>query len=358
MHNVCLTHRGAENKPHTLRAQRRSRLPALLLAFAALFAAVAPVGAAGWPSWGKREVAAPAFGVAAHFFWHDLGQTSVEIAHLQTAGFRTVRFDVGWRWVEPERKGQYDPAVLAKLDAILAQLAAAGIAPIITVIETPVWARPAASGIFTPPTNPQDYADVIGMLAARYASTHVLTWEIWNEPNLIEFWATGPNPAQYTALLRHAYAAIKAVAPNATVLAGSIAFNDRPFLEGMYAAGAAGSFDGLAIHPYTAGRAPSDDRDLWFSLRAQLTEMQALLAAHGDGLKGLYLTEFGWSLDDVDEATRAAYMRQAVALMRQYPQVRVACAYTIGQGDAPDYGLLTKDGAETLTWQAYAAAAR
>ena len=361
MHRVYSTRHVTEKESQRLWARRPSPLPALLLALTALFAAVAPVGAAGaggWPAWGKREVAAPAFGVAAHFLWHDLGQTTGEVARLQAAGFRTVRFDVGWRWVEPERKGRYDAAVLAKLDAILAQLAMAGIAPIVTVIETPAWARPAGTAIFTPPTDPQDYADLLGMLAARYVGAQSLTWEIWNEPNLIEFWATGPNPVQYTALLRRAYTAIKAVAPGATVLAGSIAFNDRPYLEGMYAAGAAGAFDGLAIHPYTAGRAPGDDREVWFSLRAQLSDMQAILAAHGEGWKGLYLTEFGWSLDDVDEATRADYMRQAVALLRQYPQVRVACAYTIAQGDNPAYGLIATSGAETPTWRAFAAAAR
>ena len=51
-------------------------------------------------------------------------------------------------------------------------------------------------------------------------------------------------------------------------------------------------------------------------------------------------------------------MARAVALIRQYPQGRVACAYTIGQGDAPAYGLITTNGTETLSWQAYAAAAR
>ncbi len=206
--------------------------------------------------------------------------------------------------------------------------------------------------------SPQDYADTLAMLAARYANQHALTWEVWNEPNLVEFWETGPDAAAYTALLRHSYAAVKAVAPGATILAGSIAFNDRPFLEGMYAAGAAGHFDGLAIHPYTAGRAPDDEQEVWFSLRAQIVEMQAIMAANGEGYKPLYLTEFGWSLDDVDEATRALYMHQAVTLLRQFPQVRVACAYTIGQGDNPAYGLIAPDGQATATWYAYVAATR
>ena len=196
------------------------------------------------------------------------------------------------------------------------------------------------------------------MLAARYAGRANTTWEIWNEPNLKEFWATGPNAADYVDLLRRAYTAIKAVAPRATVLGGSIAFNDRPFLEGMYAAGAAGSFDGLSIHPYTAGRAPTDESDAWFGLRSQLTGMHGTLAAHGDGAKLLYITEFGWSTDNVSDATRAGYMRDAVGIIRQYNYVKTASVYTISQGDYAGYGLVTTGGVETATWQAYATASR
>ena len=298
------------------------------------------------------------FGVAAHFMWHSRAQTSAEIARIAWAGLTTVRFDLGWRWVEPNRKGAYDESVLQQLDWTLAQLDARGITPIVTVIETPAWARPAGTDIFTPPTNLQDYADMMRILAARYANRTGMTWEIWNEPNLVEFWATGPNAAQYTDLLQRAYVAIKAVAPGATVLGGAIAFGDLPYLNTMYATGAGGSFDGLSIHPYTAGRAPSDDSVAWFSLRGQFIGMRATLAAHGDGAKPIYATEFGWSTDDVSDAQRATYMREAVAIMRTIPGLRAAAAYTINAADYPAFGLITASGTETATWEAYAAAAR
>ena len=167
--------------------------------------------------------------------WHSRAQTAAEIARIAGAGLTTVRFDLGWRWVEPNRKGVYDESVLQQLDWTLAQLDARGITPIVTVIETPAWARPAGTGIFTPPTNRQDYADMMRMLAARYADRAGMTWEIWNEPNLVEFWAPGPNAAQYADLLQRAYSAIKAVAPQSTVLGGAIAFGDLPYLNALYA---------------------------------------------------------------------------------------------------------------------------
>jgi hypothetical protein len=310
------------------------------------------------PAAAPATASGPRFGVAAHFLWHTPEQTTAEIDRIAAAGLTTARFDLGWRWIEPQRKGVYDQGFLGKLDRILAQLDARGITPIITVIETPAWARPAGTDIFTPPTNRQDYADMMGMLAARYAAREGMTWEVWNEPNLVEFWATGPNAAEYADLLRRSYAAIKAADADATVLGGAIAFGDLPFVRGMYAAGAGGAFDGLSIHPYTAGRAPTDDSNAWYSLRGQFAGMRAAMAAHGDGAKPLYATEFGWSTDDVSDAQRAAYMREAVAIMRTVPGLRAAAAYTINAADYPAFGLIAANGAESVTWQAYTAAAR
>lgn len=60
---------------------------------------------------------------------------------------------------------------------------------------------------------------------------------------------------RYTELLKVAYPAIKAVQPTGTVIAAGLspAFeHDAPpiFVNAMYAGGAKGSFDAMAMHPY------------------------------------------------------------------------------------------------------------
>ena len=50
--------------------------------------------------------------------------------------------------------------------------------------------------------------------------------------------------------------AVKAVAPDLPVLAGSTSFVDVPFLQQMWADGAVGFFDGISVHPYNEWRAP------------------------------------------------------------------------------------------------------
>jgi len=89
--------------------------------------------------------------------------------------------------------------------------------------------------------------------------------EVWNEPNIDREWALGYiSPQRYTQLLCAAYAAIKEANPNTQVISAAPAptgyfggcspngCDDTPFLQGMYAAGAAQCMDYLGAH-YAAG---------------------------------------------------------------------------------------------------------
>nr|MCU0476211.1 hypothetical protein [Anaerolineae bacterium] len=91
---------------------------------------------------------------------------------------------------------------------------------------------------------------------------------VWNEPNIDREWASGAiSGANYTELLRRAYQAIKAANPNVMVISGApsptgffggcspAGCDDKPFIEQMYAAGAANYMDCLGVH-YNEGILP------------------------------------------------------------------------------------------------------
>ena len=292
------------------------------------------------------------FGMAAHLMWQSLSETNADLDRMKAAGMNYVRFDTSWRNSEPS-KGSY--MYLDKLDQVISAVQSRGMSLTITVIETPSWAN-GGKGMFAPPTNPADYAHFVGMLAHRYAGRSGMVWEIWNEENDPHFWTTGPSVAQYTAMLKAAYSAIKAGDPDATVVTGGILFNDMNFLEGIYANGGGSSFDGLAIHPYSLAYAPGSTTDSYFSFKTSVPQFTAKLAAHGQASKPIWLTEMGWGTDRVSDATRATYLQQAVPIARAWPNVRGMGAYTIHQSQFPTYGLLTTSNQPTQSWNAYAAA--
>jgi polysaccharide biosynthesis protein PslG len=305
----------------------------------------------------------PRFGVNAHLLYAGLDRATADLDRVRAAHLGLVRLDVQWDLLELTQ-GVFDDGYLTKLDGVLDQAALHGARPILVVVGTPAWARGGTGTRLTPPTNPADFADALGRLATRYAGRHLdqpaLAYEVWNEPNQAQFWdaAGGPNPIAYAALLKAAYPRVKAADPRAIVLGGSIAFDDHDFLDDLYThGGIAGSFDGLALHPYSAANAPDAAGDGYHSFRLAVEQLGQVMAAHGEAGKPIWITEMGWSTTAVSDATRASYFQQAVALVRSWPQVVAFCAYQLSQDqDHPDYGLVAPGGTPTASWQAYGSA--
>jgi hypothetical protein len=304
------------------------------------------------------DIAKPlGFGVNAHLMWYGLEQATNDLNRAQAAGMTSVRFDLYWSSIEPKAKGKYEQHYLTKLDDVISAARSRGMTSTIVVLGTPGWARGSTGSLMTPPTNASDYGDVMAMLATRYAGVPGIAYEIWNEPNQSQFWHApgGPNAAAYTNLLKAAYPRVKAAAPSATVLGGSIAFNDQAFIKGMYAAGAKGNFDVLALHPYCLGYAPDSTASAYNSYTLALQDMHAALVNFGEPNKPIWITEAGWSTKDVTDATRATYMQQAVNMLPStYPFVERFQAFALNQAeDMPDMGMISGTGAATQTWTSY-----
>jgi polysaccharide biosynthesis protein PslG len=296
----------------------------------------------------SAEAAAPRFGMAAHLMWQSLAETRVDLDRMKAAGMTYVRFDVSWKNSEPV-KGSF--RYLDKLDAVIAEVQKRGMTLTMTVIETPGWAN-GGRDAFTPPKYSGDYGRFVGMLAKRYAARPGMVYEIWNEPNDQHFWTPGPNVVKYTQLLKTAWTFIRRADPDATVLAGSILYNDIKFLHGIYANGGGSSFNGLAIHPYALGYAPGSTANSYFSFKLSVPRFTKEMANHGQA-KPIWITEMGWSSDRVSDSTRATYFKQAVAIAKTWTNVRGMAAYTVRQSQFAQYGLIRRDGTTTASWRAY-----
>lgn len=173
-------------------------------------------------------------------------------------------------------------------------------------------------------------------LATRYKGK-VAAYEIWNEPNLNYEWGSQtPDPAAYTAMLKTAYTAIKAVDPEALVITGGLsttgggsptAYGDLEFLQGMYDAGAKGYFDAFGSHPYPFGHPPSEV-DPWGLSLSRVQDQHQIMVENGDGDTPIWITEVGWVIHSnwdlgehqnisVTEEQQARYLTETFTKVQQ-----------------------------------------
>ena len=112
---------------------------------------------------------------------------------MQDANIAWGRYDFSWRSVEATSKGAFNWAVQ---DYAVAEANARGLHIYAGLGYTPTWAS-AGGNPNNPPTNLQDWYDYVFATVSRYKDS-IHYWEMWNEPNLTQFW--NGTRAQYINL--------------------------------------------------------------------------------------------------------------------------------------------------------------
>ena len=302
---------------------------------------LATLAAAAMPASASRSVqTTPALGVQFHCNWPSYTDASRSrvLGELDGGSLSWVRIDVSWADLQPRPRKPADEAYASRFDRCLTLARAHGFKVLATLGWSPRWAN-GGRGAGAPPLSARPYVQI-----AHWAALHwrgrVDAWEVWNEPNLWESWAG--TAAQYARLLHFAYPAIKSGDPNALVVFGGVSGNDDRFIAQAYAAGARGSFDVMATHPYQGvGDAPPEHPDTgerWWITHVDV--VRKVMEANGDARKPIWFTESGWSAHatapgvphwrrGVTEAQQAAYAVRFVRLVRdRYPYVTNVVWYT------------------------------
>lgn len=263
------------------------------------------------------------YGLQAHMIGVGHDDTVKAVKEL---GFQWLKQQIEWKYYE-KVKGQYD---WAEIDRMVETCNRNGIYLLISVVKAPSWARgdepdPTVEG---PPVDPQDLADFMGAMAARYKG-RVQAYEVWNEQNLHYEWGNETiDAARYVQLLAAVYNAIKAADPQALVISGALtpagtvpgpdgrllAVEDVAYLRQMYEAGLRNYCDGVGVHPNGYNIPPDVDwqtyqdpsagfRGLWdtphysWSFRGVIESYRQVMVDNGDADKLLWVTEFGWAVE-------------------------------------------------------------
>ncbi|MCA9865253.1 MAG: cellulase family glycosylhydrolase [Anaerolineales bacterium] len=192
-------------------------------------------------------------------------------------------------------------------DLVIGHARANGLKVIARIGYTPEWARPPDTPLtYLDESAYDDFAAFAAAFAARYKDS-VDSVIIGNEPNLSFEWGYRPTtPQDYVNLLAVVYPAVKAAAPEMNVLAGALAptiepdgspwaTNDLTYLRGMYEAGAAEYFDGLAVHAYGLTFPATAEPGPQILNFRRIELVRAIMVEYGDAQTPVYVTETGWN---------------------------------------------------------------
>jgi hypothetical protein len=235
---------------------------------------------------------------------------------MASTGARWLRVGIGWGHVESS-PGVYD---WAPTDRLVLGARRRGLSMVAVVASAPGWdSAPGCHQFECAPADPGPFAEFLRVAAQRYAPLGVRDWEIWNEPNHVQFWGPRPDPVAYTELLRRASLALAAVDPGLTVITGGLSpapnrdgeIAPLTFLRRVYELGGGSYFDAVAHHPYQFPSPPTAPSDTNAFLQTE--QIHELMDKFGDGAKKIWGTEVGAPTrgsQSVSEADQAAWLDQ------------------------------------------------
>jgi polysaccharide biosynthesis protein PslG len=296
-----------------------------------------------------------------------------QLQQMKDMGMTSVRLDANWFYGQPTGPGNYDWTLL---DQAMASVRQVGLSADLIIDGCPPWAAaPGGQGLFAQPASPSAFASWANAVAARYGSQGARYFEIWNEPNIAQFWSPKPDPAAYTADLKAAYTAVKLADPSAVVLSGGLSpagdtatsYDPRTFLSDMYADGAKNSFDGVADHPYSYPATPAGNPfSAWSQMSKTKPSLRSIMTAHGDVAKKIWITEYGaptTGANSVSEAQQTAELVQAITAAKKVTWIASFYIYTWSNQSSlmstdDGFGLLRPDGSKKPAYAAVSAALR
>jgi hypothetical protein len=227
------------------------------------------------------------------------------------AAWRLWDANVAWNELEP-KKGDWH---FDRLDSYVELAKAHNVDILLTLGKTPTWAsaRPTEaspygqSGSAAEPQDIEDWKNYIRTVASRYKGK-IRHYEIWNEPNLADFFSG--TVRQMLTLAREAYKILKDIDPDVIVVSPSAtAANGIPWLESYFSLGGTEYADIIGYHFYVFADPPE-------AMVPLIRTVKETMKRYGAGNKALWDTEAGWSKPKLfsSENEAAAYVVRAYIL--------------------------------------------
>ena len=357
----------------TSRGSSRTALAGLVISLAATLTlapstahAAAPPGFVGLQSWNHA--------------------TGANFQGLQKARISTYRIHLNWAAVEPvEPVGdcrsatgcKHEPYRWDRFDPIFENAGRSAIRVMPVLLGSPSWA---ASKQQNPPMHASDrqaFYDFAEAAAERYgprssfwrergldgAGVGAKYFQVWNEPTLPNYWNNRPNAAEYAAMVKGTFTAVKAGDSSATtILAGMPWSSAGPtppdFWRSMFKADPRifKYFNAAAIHPYA--RTPS------LAISGVRTAASTLRSLTPRYPRSIWVTEMGWATPhpdgrfQVSERDQASYLKSfydKLLAIKDRDRIAGAIWFSLQDRSGADWwaertGLLRASGSAKPSW--------
>lgn len=321
------------------------------------------------------------------------GETVNASGRIKAAGARYAKITVFWNTIAPDSESPIKPLLFdasnpaapeynfSSVDTAVRLTSAAGLEPLLTVVNAPRWARQKCTDQPACSPSPSEYGAFATAISSRYNGSfdpgggtlpRVRFYQAWVEPNLTLFYQPifqGGQPVSagnYREILAAFYDAVKGVNASNQVLAAGLAPLARPgasigplnFLRRLLCmagrrkprpapgCSARAKFDIAAIHPYTTGgpthSAPGPDDvslgDMPEAMRLIRAADRAGKIQNSSARTPLWITEFSWDSKPPDRGglpPRLLSLWTAEALYRAWKAGLSAFLWFALRDDAP-----------------------
>ncbi len=276
---------------------------------------------------------------------------------IKAAGIQLIRIDINWYEVEPKR-GVYD---WSRIDAVVAQARKLGLEILGLLAYTPSWAN-GGKGINYPPDNVEDWKRFVKAAVSRYRGK-IKYWNLWNEPNVEEFWALDAS-AYVEKILNPGAEVLKFTWPDAVIVGPEVTYLKgfpstwNMWLREILKKGGKYWFDVISIHIYKSEGPEEIFKALLEGYPEELMpSVMDVLEEEGVKDRPFWITETGWSTTSVSEEKQAEFYKGFLQRMKQHRLPAVVVFYEIKDNpspQAPKYGILRADYSKKPAYNAYA----
>jgi hypothetical protein len=287
------------------------------------------------------------YGINVHQVDNDVLQKVVD------AGIKWVRTGAYWSAVEIS-KGSFD---WTQVDRVVNYADSHDLSILFVIAYTPGWAN-SNKGFNYPPDNVSDWENFVRITVDRYKNK-VKYWNIWNEPNSLDFFALGKDVFVERIFLPAARV-IRSTDPGAFIVGPGLAhltsLNAEWYFWMKYILTQCSEYIDIVSHHIYKNEGVYYIYELLEIGEPLIPSVQSIIEETGHSSKPFWITETGWNTSEFSESVQAERYLEMLQKQREERYPDKIFFYEIIDDPSPGidpWGILRSDMSEKPAYNVY-----